>query len=153
MATTTTTNKNSRLQLIVSLVLSLLLPLQVAASTHAATACFVTPSPHCQTTSSRTTRLLVRSGFSFQDGEQLLVSVHISLEIILEERQAREQQKYDSDDDGSDETAGTLIFVAEMDPAGLASRADVLRGDALLAVQNPRVENRSYIMALLAQAP
>jgi hypothetical protein len=155
----TSMNKNGRMQLLVSLVLLLLLlPLRVAASTtHATTtACFVPPSMHYQTTSSRTTRLLVSSGFSFQDGEQVLVSVQKPLGIIIEVRQAREQQKDDTgDDDGYDETAGTVIVVAEMDPAGSASRAGVLRGDVLLAVQNASVDNRSleYVMAFLAQAP
>jgi hypothetical protein len=156
----TSMNKNGRMQLLVSLVLLLLLlPLRVAASTtHATTTacCFVPPSMHYQTTSSRTTRLLVSNGFSFQDGEQVLVSVQKPLGIIIEVRQAREQQKDDTgDDDGSDETAGTVIFVAEMDPAGSASRAGVLRGDVLLAVQNASVDNRSleYVMAFLAQAP
>jgi predicted metalloprotease with PDZ domain len=147
-------NRNSRTRLLASLVSSLLLPLRVAALTHAAAAaaaaaCFVT-STHYQTTSSRAARLFVSSGFSFQDGDQVLVSVQKPLGIILEERQAQPQ-----DDSNDDETAGTVIFVTEMDPDGSASRAGVLTGDVLLAVQNASVENRSleYIMAFLAQAP
>jgi hypothetical protein len=143
---------------LISLVLSLLLlpPLRVASTrAHAdAAACFVT-SKYRQTTTSKSTRLLVSSGFSFQDGEQVLVSVQKPLGIVLEERQAQEQHQDDSDDNGSDAIAGTVIFVADMDPAGSASRAGVLTGDVLLAVQNASVENRSleYVMAFLAQAP
>jgi hypothetical protein len=144
-------NRNSRLRCLVSLMLSLL---QVAASTHATAACFVTTN-YYQTTNSKTTRLFVSSGFSFQDGEQVLVSVQKPLGIVLEEQQPQPQPQPDDSDDDDDETAGTVIFVAEMDPAGSASRAGVLTGDVLLAVQNASVENRSleYVMAFLAQAP
>jgi hypothetical protein len=148
-------NRNSRMCCLISLLLSLVLPLRVASANAAAAACFVTSKYH-QTTASKSTQLLVSSGFSFQDGQQVLVSVQKPLGIVLEERQAREQHQEDSDeDDGSDAIAGTLIFVAEMDPAGSASRAGVMTGDVLLAVQNASVENRSleYVMAFLAQAP
>jgi C-terminal processing protease CtpA/Prc len=153
--------RNSRMCRLVSLVLSLLLPLRVASANAgaAAAACFVTSKYH-QTTTSKSTQLLVSSGFSFQDGQQVLVSVQKPLGIVLEERQAQEQAQEqhqdDSDEDvGSDAIAGTIIFVAEMDPAGSASRAGVMTGDVLLAVQNASVENRSleYVMAFLAQAP
>lgn len=87
----------------------------------------------------------------------MLVSVLKILGIILEERQVnqQEQPKDDNDDHGSEETAGTIVFVAEMDPAGSVSRAGMLTGDVLLAVQNASVENRSLedVMAYLAQAP
>jgi C-terminal processing protease CtpA/Prc len=151
----TGTNRNSRMWRLVSLVLSLplLLPLRVASTHTGAAACFVT-SKYSQTTTSKSTRFLVSSGFSFQDGEQVLVSVQKPLGIVLEERQAQEQHQDDSIDDGSDAIA-TVIFVAEMDPAGSASRAGVLTGDVLWVVQNASVENRSleYVMVFLAQAP
>ena len=67
-------------------------------------------------------RKMISSGFSFEDGEQILVSVQKPLGILLEQ-----------DTDGP-------IMVTEIDPAGSAGRAGVRIGDVLLAVQNASVE-------------
>jgi S1-C subfamily serine protease len=83
--------------------------------------------------------LLVSGGFSFDDGEQVLVSVQKPLGILLEQ-----------DDDG-----GGPVIVAEVDPAGSAALAGVQVRDVLMAVQNASVEHQSleYVMKFLADAP
>ena len=68
------------------------------------------------------TRLhMVGTGFSFEDGEQILVSVQKPFGIVLE------QGGGDEDDQ---------IVVTEVDPGGAAGRAGVRTGDVLVAVQN-----------------
>ena len=67
---------------------------------------------------------MVSSGFSFSDGEQLLVSAQKPLGIILEQ----------------DSTSG-VITVAEVDPNGSAGKGGVRVGDVLVAVQNASTEN------------
>ena len=84
------------------------------------------------------TQLRVSSGFSFEDGEQVLVSVQKPLGIILEQGEE-----------------GGIIVVAEVDPSGSAARAGVKTGDVLLAVQNASVQDQSleYVLDFLGQAP
>ena len=65
---------------------------------------------------------MISSGFSFEDGEQVLVSVQKPLGLVLEQ------------DEGP-------IIVAGVDPSGSAGQAGVKPGDVLLAVQNASVEN------------
>ena len=98
-----------------------------------------------------TTARHIGTGFSFGDGEQVLVSLQKLLGIVLEQ---------DSTDDGTT-TATTTgatappIMVAAMDPSGNAAQAGVQVGDVLVAVQNASVENQSleYVLAFLGQAP
>jgi predicted metalloprotease with PDZ domain len=68
---------------------------------------------------------MVSSGFCFQDGKQILVSVQKPLGIVLEQ-------------DSSSE--GMIIVVTQVDPTGSAGRAGVEVGDILVAVQNALVE-------------
>jgi predicted metalloprotease with PDZ domain len=68
---------------------------------------------------------MVSSGFSFQDGKQILVSVQKPLGIVLEQ-------------DSSSE--GMIIVVTQVDLTGSAGRAGVEVGDILVAVQNALVE-------------
>jgi hypothetical protein len=75
---------------------------------------------------------MVGTGFSFEDGEQLLVSVQKPLGIVLEQQQ--QQQNDDDDDDG------IIVRVIDVDPSGSAHRAGVRIGDVLVAVQNASVE-------------
>jgi len=65
---------------------------------------------------------MISSGFSFEDGEQVLVSVQKPLGLVLEQ------------DEGP-------IIVTGVDPSGSAGQAGVKPGDVLLAVQNASVEN------------
>ena len=64
---------------------------------------------------------MISSGFSFEDGEQILVSVQKPFGLILEQ---------------DDETTGGSIVVTEIDPTQSAARAGVKVGDILVAVQN-----------------
>ena len=64
---------------------------------------------------------MIGTGFSFEDGEQVLVSVQKPFGIVLEQD--------DEDEDGR-------IVVTEVDPNGSAGKAGVREGDILVAVQN-----------------
>jgi S1-C subfamily serine protease len=66
---------------------------------------------------------MVSGGFSFSDGEQILVSAQKPLGMVLEQ-----------------DTATGAIVVAEVDPSGPASRGGVRAGDVLVAVQNASTE-------------
>jgi C-terminal processing protease CtpA/Prc len=66
---------------------------------------------------------MISSGFSFEDGKQILVSVQKPFGLVLEQ-----------DDDG-------VIVVTEVDASGSAGRAGVRVGDVLAAVQNALVES------------
>lgn len=83
--------------------------------------------------------LFIGTGFSFDDGNQVLVSVQKPLGIILEQ-----------DDD---ETSS--IVVVDVDASGSAARAGVKEGDVLVAVQNAIVEGKSleYALNFIGQAP
>ena len=70
----------------------------------------------------RSDRDMIGTGFSFEDGQQILVSIQKPFGIILE-------QGSEEDDDGR-------IFVTEVDPNGSAGKAGVRTGDVLVAVQN-----------------
>ena len=76
---------------------------------------------------------MISSGFSFSDGEQVLVSVQKPLGIVLEQ---------DSNNDN-------MIVVTDVDPNGSAARAGVQVGDVLVAVQNASVENNVDLDSVL----
>ena len=78
----------------------------------------------------------ISSGFSFDDGNQVLVSAQKPLGIILEQE------------------VGPIV-VAEVDPSGSAGRAGVQVGDELLAVQNADVSTKPLeeALTLIGQAP
>ncbi|EJK76397.1 hypothetical protein THAOC_01844 [Thalassiosira oceanica] len=73
-----------------------------------------------------TAHAMISSGFSFSDGEQVLVSAQKPLGIVL----------------GQEDCPGPIV-VAEIDGSGSAARAGVRREDVLVAVQNASVENAS----------
>lgn len=85
---------------------------------------------------------MIGTGFSFDDGQQLLVSVQKPLGLILEQ-----------DDD--DDTTNNMIVVADLDPTGSAARAGVQVGDVLVAVQNVNMNGQTleYALQVLAKAP
>lgn len=89
-----------------------------------------------QTTTSTSARF-VGTGFSFDDGEQVLVSVQKPLGLILEQEE------------------GSPVTVGQVDPNGSAGGAGVKEGDILVAVQNASVETQTFesVMELLSQAP
>ncbi|KAG7366102.1 PDZ domain containing protein [Nitzschia inconspicua] len=62
---------------------------------------------------------MISSGFSFNDGEQILVSIQKPFGLVLEQ----------DDQDG-------VIFVAEVDPLESGAKAGVQVGDILVSVQN-----------------
>ena len=92
------------------------------------------------------TCLMIGTGFSFDDGEQVLVSVQKPLGIVLEQDE--------NECNGSDETLPGVV-VAEIDPSGSAAQAGVQVGDVLMAVQNASVQDQSleYVMEILGKAP
>lgn len=67
---------------------------------------------------------MIGTGFSFEDGEQILVSVQKPFGIVLE--QGNEEEDIDD----------ARIVVTEVDPNGSAGKAGVREGDVLVAVQN-----------------
>ncbi|KAL7469103.1 hypothetical protein ACHAXS_009347 [Conticribra weissflogii] len=81
---------------------------------------------------------MISSGFSFSDGEQVLVSVQRPIGIVLEQ-----------------ELSSGPIFVVEVDPSGSAADAGVKEGDVLLAVQNASVQNIDLeeVLAFIGNAP
>ena len=84
-----------------------------------------------------TTALSISSGFSFDDGDQVLVSVQKPLGIVLEQ-----------DGDGP-------IYVTELDPNGSAASAGVVSGDVLVAIQNADMTNKPLeeALAFIGRAP
>merc|ERR1712194_259978 len=80
---------------------------------------------------------MVSSGFSYSDGEQLLVSLQKPLGIVLEQ-----------------DTPGPIVVV-DMTRGGAAEGAGVHVGDVLLAVQNASVENADLdeVLAFIGNAP
>jgi len=85
------------------------------------------------------TSLFIGTGFSFDDGEQVLVSVQKPLGILLEQ----------------DEGESAPVVVGEVDSSGSAGQAGVREGDILVAVQNASIEGQSleYAMEFIGQAP
>ncbi|KAL7447873.1 hypothetical protein ACHAWC_000171, partial [Mediolabrus comicus] len=85
-----------------------------------------------------TNNLKVSSGFSFSDGEQVLVSAQRPLGMVLEQ----------------EDTPGEIV-VASLDSNGSAADAGVRVGDVLLAVQNASVQNASLdeVLTFIANAP
>ena len=93
-----------------------------------------------------TTELHVSSGFSFNDGQQILVSAQKPLGIILEEQQ----------DDDDNTARAVVVRVVNILPASPLLQQGVVRvGDVMLAVQNMNVRNQSLeqVMAAIAHAP
>jgi C-terminal processing protease CtpA/Prc len=80
----------------------------------------------------------VSSGFSFTDGEQILVSAQRPLGIVLEQK----------------ETPGDIV-VMSIDSDGSAANAGVRVGDVLLSVQNASVKNASLneVLTFIGNAP
>jgi S1-C subfamily serine protease len=125
---------------------SLLLPAAAAAAALLAAAsssdAFVVQNnfftPTCCQRVLDTNNLKVSSGFSFSDGEQVLVSAQRPLGMVLEQ----------------EDTPGEIV-VASLDPNGSAADAGVRVGDVLLAVQNASVRNASLdeVLAFIANAP
>ncbi|CAJ1924513.1 unnamed protein product [Cylindrotheca closterium] len=67
---------------------------------------------------------MIGTGFSFEDGEQILVSVQKPMGMVLEQ----------------DDNESAKIVVTELDPSASAARAGIQVGDVLVAVQNTSVE-------------
>lgn len=85
--------------------------------------------------------LFIGTGFSFNDGTQVLVSVQKPLGLILEQ-----------DDEQKDPLP---IIVSDLDATGSAARAGVQVGDVLVAVQNTAVKEQSleYALDIIGKAP
>ena len=81
--------------------------------------------------------LMIGTSFTFNDGEQILVSAQKPLGLLLEE------------------TLEGRVFVAEVVPNSSASRSGVQVGDIILAVQNANVSEDSLeeVKARIAQSP
>ena len=81
---------------------------------------------------------MISSGFSFSDGEQILVSAQKPLGIVLQQ----------------DSESG-LITVAEVDPAGSAGKGGVKVDDILLDVQNASTESVDLddVLAFIGNGP
>lgn len=82
---------------------------------------------------------MIGTGFTFEDGEQILISVQKPMGLVLEQ----------------EEKEGSPIVVTEIDPSGAAGRAGVQVGDVLLAVQNASVESIDLenVLGLIANGP
>ena len=88
---------------------------------------------------------MIGTGFSFNDGKQILVSVQKPLGIVLEQDPIIR----------SEMTSPGPIRVVEMDPNGSAARGGVKEGDVLLAVQNMSVEFKDLeeVLSFIGDAP
>eukprot|EP00977_Amphora_coffeiformis_P020649 scaffold8374_cov175-Amphora_coffeaeformis.AAC.88 len=84
------------------------------------------------------TRRWISSGLTFEDGNQILVSVQKPLGIILEQ-----------------DTEESFIRIADVDPAGSGALAGLRVNDILVAVQNADMVERDleYAMQFITQAP
>ena len=82
-------------------------------------------------------RWMVSSGFSFNDGDQILVSLQKPMGILLEQ-----------------EVQGPIV-VTEVKPGGSADGAGIKVGDVLVAVQNASVEKADLeeVLAFVGNAP
>ncbi|KAL3797640.1 hypothetical protein HJC23_013472 [Cyclotella cryptica] len=96
--------------------------------------------------SSSSSLAMIGTGFSFNDGEQILVSVQKPLGIILEQ---------DSTPSDMSPSSQGPITVTDVDLNGSAARAGVQVGDTLLAVQNVSVEfmDLNEVLDLIGGAP
>lgn len=81
---------------------------------------------------------MISSGFSFSDGEQILVSVQKPLGIVLEQ----------------DSETG-IIQVTQIDAEGAAAKSGIQVGDVLLAVQNASTRNVDLddVLAFIGNGP
>ena len=118
--------------LAVSLLVLLLSCLNAFSPTH----CYTRHSTYARD-GAPTARHMVSGGFSFSDGEQVLVSVQKPLGLVLEQ-----------DENGP-------ILVTEVDPTGSAGRAGVQAGDVLVAVQNASVEtvDLNQVLGFIGRLP
>ena len=89
---------------------------------------------------------MIGTGFSFDDGEQILVSVQKPLGLILEQQ---------CDDESTVPGRGGEVYVAIVDAVGSAGRAGVKSGDVLVAVQNTSVDRWDLedVLQLIGQSP
>ena len=87
-----------------------------------------------------TTKLGISSGFTFDDGDQLLVSAIKPLGLLLEEGGQNDRN---------------VVVVADVEGGGAAERAGVLVGDILVAVQNADVwgEKFEQVLDRIREAP
>jgi C-terminal processing protease CtpA/Prc len=90
---------------------------------------------------------MISSGFSFNDGNQILVSVQKPMGILLEQQEQEQEQAM--------VVVVEPIVVSNVDPNGSAARAGVQVGDRLLAVQNADVSTKPLeeVLTLIGQAP
>jgi len=86
----------------------------------------------------RSTKRWISSGLTFEDNNQILVSVQKSLGIILEQ-----------------DTKASCIRIADIDPTGSGAMAGLRVNDILVAVQNADMADcdLEYAMQFIAQAP
>ena len=87
---------------------------------------------------------MIGTGFSFSDGEQILVSVQKPLGIVLEQ-----------DPLSAETSLPGWITVGEIDPNSSAARAGVQVNDVLLAVQNMSVDSKDLdeVLNFIGNAP
>jgi len=102
------------------------------------------------TTPTTTPRLcMISSGFSYDNEEQLLVSVQKPLGLVLEEQEEKECKN------DNDSSVVSRIVVVELLSGSSAARAGVAVGDRLLAVQNADMTRQTLetSMEYIRQAP
>lgn len=92
---------------------------------------------------------MISSGFSFGDGEQILVSVQKPLGLLLE------QDEDIIDCEGDNNNNDAVVYVAEILPDSSALRAGVQIGDVIVAVQNAdmRCQSLETVMEYIGKAP
>jgi len=103
------------------------------------------------------TELKVSTGFTFDDGDQLLVSATKPLGLILEERGIEDGGFYSisSADEQQQKNLPNGCVVAEVQRNSAAERAGVRQGDFLVAVQNAdvTVADLEEVMKRINDAP
>jgi hypothetical protein len=104
--------------------------------------------PHSSSRTRTSSSLNISSGFTFDSGDQLLVSTSKPLGLVLEEKEESTSENIDS-------YGGGGCFVAQIMEQSNAQSAGVQIGDVLVAVQNVDVSHATLeeVMDRIANAP
>jgi hypothetical protein len=101
-------------------------------------------------------KLMVSTGLTFDDGDQLLVSAQKPLGLVLEERQISDNNiNFNGIPCVDEEGAGHGCVVVQVLENSVSQRAGVKVGDVLVAVQNVDVGCATFeeVMRRLSEAP
>eukprot|EP00527_Entomoneis_sp_CCMP2396_P008217 CAMPEP_0198140042 /NCGR_PEP_ID=MMETSP1443-20131203/3266_1 /TAXON_ID=186043 /ORGANISM="Entomoneis sp., Strain CCMP2396" /LENGTH=112 /DNA_ID=CAMNT_0043802351 /DNA_START=235 /DNA_END=573 /DNA_ORIENTATION=+ len=101
---------------------------------------------------------MVSSGFTFSDGEQVLVSIQKPLGILLEQENTSSDNETSNTGDDQTQTQQVTpspVVVADVVTGGAAAGAGLQLGDVLVAVQNADMVGKPLeeVMEFISGAP